>query len=105
MSQQQRLLKALNVDGQILIKRQEHKYLVVGEAGNQYAVTILDDTCTCTCPDYKFRKTTCKHILYCSLKRNSEKLVCPYGIHCTRLNLEHKMQFVHPNPSSMDTSS
>ena len=30
--------------------------------GPVYTVTLVDDTFSCTCPDFQFRGGTCKHI-------------------------------------------
>jgi hypothetical protein len=36
-----------------------------GSGGSRYTVEI-DQVLSCTCPDFKFRKQSCKHIIYVS---------------------------------------
>lgn len=41
----------------------EKKYIVMGSSGNVYTVSI-NQTPTCTCPDYATRHKRCKHIYF-----------------------------------------
>src|ERR1700743_621612 len=95
----QRLLRAQQQP--ISIIWQEHRYLVRGATANEYVVTMSEKEVSCTCPDHMYRNETCKHILHCALQRHTEKKVCPYGVHCIRQNLAHKMHFIHPEVISV----
>ena len=41
----------------------EREYLIMGNSGNTYTVTISNDP-SCTCPDYRTRGNRCKHIYF-----------------------------------------
>lgn len=56
------LVEACKVEGEM-----ERKYVIMGSTGNIYTVSIKDNS-SCTCPDYKRRYKTCKHIFFVLLK-------------------------------------
>ena len=41
----------------------ERRYLIMGNSGNTYKVTIAKKP-NCTCPDYRTRRNRCKHIFF-----------------------------------------
>lgn len=49
--------------GQRMVHRASaHHYIVLSESGKWYEVTHADGQSVCTCPDFKYRGTECKHI-------------------------------------------
>lgn len=46
-----------------LIEINGNEYLIMGSSGNVYTITI-NNTPSCTCPDYLIRKTNCKHLYF-----------------------------------------
>lgn len=44
----------------------QHKWVfkIEGYSGSVYYITLLNNSCSCTCPDYKQRHTICKHIYF-----------------------------------------
>ena len=38
-------------------------YLVESESGNTYLLDVENRPPTCTCPDYRYRGVSCKHLL------------------------------------------
>jgi len=47
-----------------LVERGANDYTICGESGRCYEVASDEEHWTCTCPDYKFRRRVCKHILF-----------------------------------------
>ena len=70
------------------------------QSGNKtYSVTHTqinkdsEDLFTCTCPDFQFRQTKCKHILSTELYK--KRTICPYGTNCYIVNKFHKLEYKH----------
>ena len=57
-----RRLRGMEIAATVQIGKNTAGYIVPSKSGNRFYLVKLDDTPSCTCPDFELRRQPCKHI-------------------------------------------